>query len=62
MIGIVWVAALAASAPCVLSSNHDHGYLIANQFGGQCRQLIVSTFCPPVFDRDVFALDVTGLT
>jgi hypothetical protein len=39
---------------------NDHGYLTANQFGGQRRQLIVSTLCPPVFDRHVPVLDVTG--
>ena len=46
---------------CALQYN-DHGYLTANQFGDQYRQLIVSTLCPPVFDRHVLALDVTGLT
>src|SRR5262245_58148747 len=59
-IGIVWVAALAASAPCVLSSITITGYLTANQFGGQRLQLIVSTLCPSVFDRHVPILDVTG--
>src|SRR5262249_26000380 len=44
---------------CALQYN-DHGYLTANQFGGQRRELIVSTLCPPVFDRHVPVLDVTG--
>jgi hypothetical protein len=46
---------------CALQYN-NHGYLTANQFGGQCGQLIVSTLCPPVFDRHVPVLDVTGFS
>jgi len=46
---------------CALQGN-DHGYLTANQFGGQRRQLIVFTMCPPVFDRYVPFLDVTSFT
>src|SRR5207244_2261635 len=46
---------------CALQYN-DHGYLTANQFGDQRRQPIVSTLCPPVFDRHVLVLDVTGVT
>jgi len=34
---------------------------VANQFGYQRRQLIISTLCPPVFDRHILILDVTGL-
>ena len=44
---------------CAFQYN-DHGYLTANQFGDQCRQPIVSTLCPPVFDLDVTTLDVTS--
>ena len=44
---------------CALQYN-NHGYLTADQFGGQCRQLIVSTLCPPEFNRQVPVLDVTG--
>src|SRR5262245_24519831 len=46
---------------CALKGN-DHGYLTANQFGGQRRQLIVFTMCPSVFDRYVPVLDVTSFT
>ncbi len=46
---------------CALQDN-DHGYLAANQFCDQRRQPIVLTLCPPVFDRHVPALGVTGLT
>ena len=49
-IGIVVVAALAASAAGV-ASRGDHGDLAANQFGRQRRQPIVLTLCPAVFDR-----------
>jgi hypothetical protein len=46
---------------CALQYN-DHGHLTANQFAGQHRQPIVSTLRPPVFDRHVLVLDVTGVT
>src|SRR5215510_14902654 len=46
---------------CAFQGN-DHGYLTANQFCGQRRQLIVFTMCPPVFDRYVSFLDVTSFT
>ena len=46
---------------CAFQCN-DHGYLTANQLSSQRRQLIVFTMCPPVFDRHVPALDVTGFT
>jgi hypothetical protein len=45
---------------CTLQDN-DHGHLSANQFGDQRRQPIVSTLCPPVFNRDVLAFDVTDI-
>jgi hypothetical protein len=35
---------------------------MANKFGEQHRQSIVLTLSPPVFDRDVSALDVIGVT
>jgi hypothetical protein len=53
---------LAASGTICALKYNDHGNLTVDQFDGQRRQLIVSTLCPPVFDRDVFVLDVTGLT
>ena len=55
-IGIVWVAALAASAPGVLPHYNDNGHLTANQIHSQCRQPIVVTLCPSVLDRYVAAL------
>jgi len=33
-----------------------------NQFSGQRWQQIVLAMCPPVFDRNVLPLDVTGVT
>src|SRR5262249_32327252 len=46
---------------CAFQDN-DHGYLTANQFGGQRWQQIVFTMCPSVFDREVLPLDVTAVT
>ena len=39
----------------------DYGDLPANQLGRQCRQSIVLTLGPAVFDRNVLALDIAGL-
>ena len=39
----------------------DHGHLAAHQIGRQRRQSIVLAVRPAVFDRDVLALDITGL-
>ena len=55
--GIVVVAALAASAGTVTSGRDDHGDLSANQFGRQRRQSIELVLGPAVFDRHVLALD-----
>jgi hypothetical protein len=46
---------------CTLQYN-NHGYLTLNQFGDECRQLIVPTLCPPVFDRNALVLDVPSLS
>ena len=54
-IGIVVVAALAASAASVFAD--DHGDPPANQLGHQRRQPVGLIFRPAVFDRDVLALD-----
>ena len=55
-IGIVAVAALAASAAGRRRRN-DHGHLPANQFRRHRRQPIILTLRPAVFDRHVLALD-----
>ena len=59
--GIVVVAALAASADRGTSGRDDHGDLPANQFGRQRRQPIELILGPAVFDRHVLALDIAGL-
>lgn len=46
---------------CALQHN-DHRDLTVNQFGDQRRQPIVLALCPPVFDRYVLVLDVTGVS
>ena len=38
----------------------DHGHLSAHQIGRQCRQPIVVTFGPTIFDRHILAFDVSG--
>jgi hypothetical protein len=38
----------------------DHGNSSADQVGHQCRQAIVLTLQPVVFDRDVLAFDIAG--
>ena len=58
-IGIVAVAALAASAGRV-AGRGDHGHLSADQIGHQCRQAIVLALQPVVLDRHVLAFDVAG--
>ena len=60
-IGIVEVAALAASAAgsAIAAIN---GGLAGNQLGRQRRQSFVLIFRPPAFDRDILPLDVTGLS
>src|SRR5262249_51615861 len=40
----------------------NDGYLAADEIGGETRQAIIMALRPAVFDRDVPALDVTGLT
>ena len=39
----------------------DHGHLAAHQFGGERRQPIELSLGPAVFDRQILALDLTGL-
>src|SRR6516162_6495154 len=58
--GIVVVAALAASPELVLSAR-DHGDLSTNQFGRQLRQSIELILGPAVFDCHVLALDIAGI-
>ena len=38
----------------------NHGHLTANQIGRQCRQSIVLTLRPAIFDRHVAAFDIAG--
>ena len=58
-IGIVAVAALAASARRA-AGRGDHGHLAADQIGHQRRQAIVLALQPVVLDRHVLAFDVAG--
>ena len=58
--GIVAVAALAASAADGASASDDHGDPSANQIGRQLRQSIELILGPAVFDRHVLALDIAG--
>src|SRR5208337_3415807 len=41
---------------------HDHRYLTADQFGDQAWHAIVVALAPPVFDGDVLALDIAGIS
>jgi hypothetical protein len=58
-IGITAVAALAASAAGGADSGDD-AHLSPHEIGRPLRQPLVSVLCPPVFDLDVAALDVTA--
>ena len=59
--GIVVVAALAASAAGGTAGRGDHGDLPANQIGRQRRQSIELIVGPAILDRHVLALDKAGL-
>ena len=59
-IGIVVVAALAAKTTSGPPAGDDHRDRSAGKLGGQYRQAIALILRPPVQDRDVLALDVTG--
>ena len=59
-IGIVVVAALAASAGRIAAERSDNGHVTADQVGHQRRQAIELALRPTVFDRHVLALDVAG--
>jgi hypothetical protein len=61
-IGIVDVAFFAASAEGVLPLAMIKSNLSADEIGSQCRQAIVMSLCPTVFDHDVLALDVAGFS
>ena len=58
--GIVAVAAFAASAAGMNAGRSNHGHLTTNQIGRQSRQSIVLALRPAVFDRHVPALDIAG--
>jgi hypothetical protein len=58
--GIVMVAALAATrGGCALRCGDD-SYPPANQLRRQPRQAIIVTFTPTIFDRDILTFDITG--
>jgi hypothetical protein len=58
--GIVVVAALAATrGGCALRCGDD-SYPPANQLRRQPRQAIIVTFTPTIFDRDILTFDITG--
>jgi hypothetical protein len=57
-IGMVVVAALAASAGGSPPIAAHHGHLTRNQIGRQARKSIVLPLRPAVFNRDVLALDI----
>jgi hypothetical protein len=40
------------------SARDDHAHLPVDQIGRQCRQSVVLTFRPAVFDHDVLAFDI----
>src|SRR5215831_17097113 len=40
----------------------DHGHLSTNQLGSQGRQLVIVSVGPPIFDRHIPALVITGST
>ena len=59
-IGIVVVAALAASAAGVAAGRGDNGHVAADEIGHERRQAIVLALQPVVLHRHVLALDVAG--
>ena len=59
--GIVVVAALAASAAASPAKAAMTAHLTTNQIGRQRRQPLVLTFRPAVLDRHVLALDIAGV-
>ena len=59
-IGIVVVAALAASAAALPAGRGDNGHATADEVGHERRQAIVLALQPVVLDRHVLALDVAG--
>ena len=58
--GIVEVAALAASAANFAATREYHAHLALNQISRQRRQPIVLAARPAVFDRHVLAFDKSG--
>ena len=40
------------------SARDDHAHLPGDQIGRQCRQSVVLTFRPTVFDRHILAFDI----
>ena len=59
--GIVAVAAFAASGGLAAAGGNDYRHSTADQIGGQRRQAIVLTLCPAKFNCHVAAFGVAGL-
>jgi len=59
-IGVLVVAALAASAEAVVGGS-DYGDLALNQVCNQHRKPVRMVFCPPAFNRYILAFDKRGL-
>src|SRR5947199_2014080 len=56
-IGVVEVAALAATAAGVLPGGGDHCHLPLDEVSSQCRQFIILSCCPPELDGNVLTFD-----
>ena len=61
-IGIVAVAAFAASAEEFPAGRGEHRNLMGHQFGSHRRQLIVPSFRPAILDRDILALEIASFS
>jgi hypothetical protein len=57
--GIVDVAALAASAEGGPPSRSDHCYVMLNQIGSERREPVKATFGPAIFDCRILTFDET---
>ena len=47
---------------CSVTAGYDESALTADQIGHQCRQTIVVTLGPAVFDRNVLSLSITSFS
>src|SRR5262249_6161206 len=57
--GIVVVAPLGREHGRSASARDDHAHLPADEIGDQCRESVVLTFRPTVFDRHILAFAIT---